>query len=46
MDTREAVRLIEEDLAQGVHRERLIFALVMLAEWWYAACKRLSESPA
>jgi asparagine synthase (glutamine-hydrolysing) len=41
MDVQEAARLVEEDLAQGVHRERLIFALVMLAEWWHEAQARL-----
>lgn len=45
MDAQEAVRLIEEDLAQGVHRERLIFALVMLAEWWHAAQAKLRNLP-
>ena len=27
-------KIIEEDLRRGVQRERLLFALVMLLEWW------------
>ena len=27
-------QIIEEDLSRGVQRERLLFALVMLLEWW------------
>ncbi len=30
------VRVVEEDIKRGIKRERLVFALVMLAEWWYA----------
>lgn len=33
LDIREVGRTISSDLAQGIHRERLIFALIMLQEW-------------
>lgn len=34
--------IVENDLSEGVHRERLLFALMMLAEWWHAfAAKRM-----
>jgi asparagine synthase (glutamine-hydrolysing) len=34
LDMAEVARLTEEDLAAGVHRERLLFALVLLVEWY------------
>ena len=34
LDMPEVVRLTGEDLSQGVHRERLLFALLMLVEWY------------
>jgi asparagine synthase (glutamine-hydrolysing) len=33
VDARQAVALVEQDLAAGLQRERLLFALIMLAEW-------------
>jgi asparagine synthase (glutamine-hydrolysing) len=33
LDGREAARLVRHDLAAGVRRERLLFALVLLVEW-------------
>lgn len=33
LDIAELTRLIERDLAEGVRRERLLFALVLLVEW-------------
>jgi asparagine synthase (glutamine-hydrolysing) len=43
LDAVELVRVVEEDLAAGVHRERLLFALIMLAEWHAAASTRVAE---
>jgi asparagine synthase (glutamine-hydrolysing) len=34
LDTAELGRLVEEDLNVGVRRERLLFALVLLVEWY------------
>ena len=34
LDMDEVTRLVEEDLAAGVQRERLLFALVLLTEWY------------
>lgn len=33
-------RLVREDLADGVRRERMLFALVMLGEWWNAFSRK------
>lgn len=43
LDTAELVRVVEADLAAGLARERLLFALIMLAEWHAAAAKRTAE---
>jgi asparagine synthase (glutamine-hydrolysing) len=37
------LRLIETDLIAGVQRERLLFALVMLFEWYVAARTRMAR---
>jgi asparagine synthase (glutamine-hydrolysing) len=34
LNTAEVIRLVEQDLAAGVKTERLIFALVLLTEWY------------
>lgn len=36
-------RIIEDDLAAGLKRERLLFAVVMLREWWYAFSNQRAE---
>jgi asparagine synthase (glutamine-hydrolysing) len=49
LDMKETVKLVKEDVAAGVHRERLLFALVLLLEWFNSqqeAMKGLSiEAP-
>jgi asparagine synthase (glutamine-hydrolysing) len=40
LDMAEAARLTELDLAAGVRRERLVFALVLLVEWHHAFTAR------
>ena len=40
LDGREAARLVRRDLAEGVRRERLLFALVLLAEWHQSFASR------
>jgi asparagine synthase (glutamine-hydrolysing) len=35
LDRTALTEIAEADLAAGVHRERLLFAIVMLHEWWY-----------
>lgn len=39
----EVIRLTEEDLAQGVRRERLLFALVLLVEWYESFQRRRQD---
>lgn len=34
LDMDETIKLVKEDIAAGVHRERLLFALVLLIEWF------------
>jgi len=43
LDTAEMTRLIERDLAEGVRRERLLFALVLLVEWYQSFKSRQYE---
>lgn len=43
LDMAEVARLVEEDVAKGVERERLLFALVMLVEWHQAFQSRRQE---
>jgi len=43
LDMAEVSRLIEEDLAHGVHRERLLFALLLLVEWYQSFRRRQLE---
>lgn len=43
LDMAEVARVTEEDLAVGVQRERLLFALVMLSEWHQAFKARQDE---
>ncbi len=43
LDMTEVARLIEEDLSQGVRRERLLFALVLLVEWYQSFKIRQNE---
>ena len=35
IDGRELISIVETDIAAGLHRERLHFAVIMLAEWWH-----------
>jgi len=39
----EVSRLIEEDLSRNVHRERLLFALLLLIEWYQSFRRRQLE---
>jgi asparagine synthase (glutamine-hydrolysing) len=43
LDMAEVARVTEEDLLVGVHRERLLFALVMLIEWYQVFNARRSQ---
>jgi asparagine synthase (glutamine-hydrolysing) len=43
LDMTEVSRLTEEDLSHGVRRERLLFALLMLIEWYQSFQSRQSE---
>ena len=43
LDMAEAARLIEEDLSHGVRRERLLFALLLLIEWYQSFRRRQLE---
>ncbi len=43
LDVAEVARLTEEDLFQGVRRERLLFALVLLVEWYRSFKIRQNE---
>jgi len=42
MDTAAVVELVEADLGDGLNRERLLYALVMLAEWYRSALARIA----
>jgi asparagine synthase (glutamine-hydrolysing) len=42
IDAAELVAVVESDLAAGVQRERLLFALIMLAEWHAASSRRVA----
>jgi asparagine synthase (glutamine-hydrolysing) len=42
LDATELVNVVDADLAAGVQRERLLFALVMLVEWHTAAAARVA----
>jgi asparagine synthase (glutamine-hydrolysing) len=46
LDPAALAQLVEEDLLQGVRRERLLFALVLLAEWYATFEKGRRESVA
>lgn len=43
LDMGEVARLTEEDLSQGVRRERLLFALLVLVEWYQSFRRRQRE---
>jgi asparagine synthase (glutamine-hydrolysing) len=43
MDTAAAVDLVDADLRDGLNRERLLYALVMLAEWHGSAFARIAK---
>jgi asparagine synthase (glutamine-hydrolysing) len=43
IDAKEVVSVVDTDLAAGVQRERLLFALIMFAEWHAASRKRIAE---
>jgi asparagine synthase (glutamine-hydrolysing) len=43
LDMSEVSRLTEEDLSQGVRRERLLFALLVLVEWYQSFQTRRRE---
>jgi asparagine synthase (glutamine-hydrolysing) len=42
LNMREVLRLIQTDLRVGVQRERLLFALVLLCEWYSAALTKIA----
>jgi asparagine synthase (glutamine-hydrolysing) len=42
IDTAAAVTLVDADLRDGLNRERLLYALVMLAEWHRSALTRIA----
>ena len=44
IDMPAAIDLVEQDVAQGIQRERLLFALVMLAEWKAANTQRIEQA--
>ena len=44
LDQDAAIALVEADVQRGVERERLVFALVMYAEWQHAATERLAQA--
>ncbi len=44
VDGAELLAVVEADLAQGLQRERLLFALVMLAEWRAASLARIATA--
>ncbi len=41
LDLAEEIAIVDADLAAGVQRERLLFALIMLVEWYAAAQRRV-----
>jgi asparagine synthase (glutamine-hydrolysing) len=43
MDNAAAIELVDRDLADGVNRERLLYALVMLAQWHAMRATRLQH---
>ncbi|MCK5880003.1 MAG: hypothetical protein KAH24_09485 [Holophagae bacterium] len=43
VDMAALTHLVAEDLDRGVRRERLLFAVVMLSEWWIAYRKHWGE---
>ena len=44
IDLAAAINLAEQDVAREIQRERLLFALVMLAEWAAASARRLEQA--
>ena len=44
VDANELVAVVERDLGEGLNRERLLFALVMLAEWRAASSMRIAAA--
>lgn len=43
LDMAEVAKLTQEDLSQGVRRERLLFALVLLVEWYHSFRRQRRE---
>lgn len=43
LDMKEVARLTEQDLSEGVRRERLLFALVLIVEWYQSFKSRQYE---
>lgn len=43
LDMAEVSRIVESELALGVQRERLLFALVLLSEWYVASSRKRRE---
>ena len=43
IDAAELIAVVDADLAAGVARERLLFALIMLAEWGVVSRKRIAD---
>ncbi|MDR6878742.1 asparagine synthase (glutamine-hydrolyzing) [Bacillus sp. 3255] len=39
----EVIRIVEEDMGHGIQRERLLFALIMLVEWYESFLRRKNE---
>jgi asparagine synthase (glutamine-hydrolysing) len=44
MDMPAAIDMVEQDVARDIQRERLLFALVMLAEWSAASSQSLAQA--
>ena len=44
VDAAAAIGMVEDDVARDIQRERLLFALVMLAEWNAASRQRLEQA--
>lgn len=44
IDTAAMISLVEQDITRGIQRERLVFALVMLAEWYESSSRSLAQA--
>jgi len=43
LDMNAVAKIAEEELSAGVRRERLLFALILLVEWYHSFCQRRRE---